>query len=200
MSELASQSDAPKSEFFDKVPDGAPHPKKGGGYLHFWNEDEPVFEKDHEPSEQIDRNFCIAELTRLAKLAMKGFFTGKEMSYGGEIPDHVLLTEDRVNIVLNTNLTNGPDIAFSAIRRFGGVRPEWVKATYNKYDDPDDEETEPEVRLYSKIVQEASGFWMNDAELRYGSGRSTPMIKISRCFVPGLVLLYLELCCGMSLD
>jgi hypothetical protein len=193
MSDTAPDQVVQESRVFNKVPDGAPHPKE---FLHHWNEDEVEVE-EIEP--YFDRDICLSELDRLARGAIKAFFDGKEMSYGGEIPDHILLTDERVSMVLNTNFEAGPERAFAAIKR-SGVRPEWIKETYNKYDDGEDDETEPAVRLYSKCVQEASGFWHRDPELRYGSARIFPMKKISRCFVPGLVLMCLELCYGISID
>jgi hypothetical protein len=182
-----------ESNFFQKIPDGAPHPKN---LLHHPQDDpDPVISSEEV---LLTKDACLTELDRLARMAIEMFFKGKEMSCGGEIPDHLLFSQENINRVLNTNLEEGATMAYAAIERNGPVREEWIKDTYSAFDIDDTAlETEPDVRLYSKCISEASGFRLDNFQQ---NGRYTPMAKISRCFVPGLVLLCLKLCYGIEID
>jgi len=100
------------------------------------------------------------------------FFKNKEMYCGGSIPDHILLTDNNIFMVLGTGLERAMQFAYAAIARAGSHSSEVISESLV----PDD------VKFIISII------------------RAIERFRIPPEYIPGIILLYLEFCEGIVVE
>lgn len=138
-------------------------------------QDRDIFEEDeeiHDESAVIGTIDNLVEKSEaLAKRYILEFFADKEMHYGGRISESTLHAPGYLWWVLNLDISQGVVVAYDAIDRSGEYGT-----------DCDGEDISDDVKLVIGIIHECS------------------RKNIPKQFVAGIVLMYLELCLGISLE
>ncbi len=135
---------------------------------------EEILDNDNENEEEVLDFILEVEETyedRLiqARAYMIKFFDSQEMYCGGKIPEHFLLTDEKVALVASTDLESGTKIAYEIIAKDGNYSTEASESLV-----PED------VKLVLRVF------------------RMCARMRIPKRFIPGIVILYLEFCEGMG--
>jgi len=133
--------------------------------------EEPPAEQEETCPEILDETFFgdfLLDIQATIRDLIDRFFVGREMYCGGEIPKSVLHADEYVSLVLNTDVINGMDIVYDAIARSGQYQTEFEHGVSD------------DVKHVIDLIHEIKGF------------------GVPKPFITGILLMYLELCEGMS--
>ncbi len=132
---------------------------------------EEEFLLEEEHENSFSAEAFIQDIQTLAKGYTNRFFQTQEMYCGGKIPNSFLLTKENISTVMNMDLEKGVQRAYEAIKNDGRYKTDAVESLV-----PDD------VKLVISIIKKS-------AEM-----------GVPQRFIPGIILLYLEYCEGMSFE
>ena len=120
--------------------------------------------------EDFLKNFS-GDLGKFASECIVNFFQDKEMHYGGPIPQKMILRDNYIKMVANSNICDDVDRAYKILEG-SGIKSESINENIIADD----------VRLILQILDKCK-----DA-------------RIPKCFRGGLILMYLEFCEGIEVN
>lgn len=125
-------------------------------------------------SEEVDPNYFeqfLWDATVYAITCVEAFFKGKEMYCGGPVRQRTLRSPKYLSAVLNTDVIGGVDRAFACMQRSG----------------------HPVSKKRSTITTVPS-----DTKFVISIMKHCKSLGIPKCFAPGIMLMYLEICEGVT--
>lgn len=72
-------------------------------------------ESEYEEVQEEYASLFLSDVRQLSGEYIQRFFKDKEMHCGGNVPISMLLTENNVSLILNTNIEDGVKLAYKAI-------------------------------------------------------------------------------------
>lgn len=137
--------------------------------------DDYFVESEYEEVQEEYASLFLSDVRQLSREYIQRFFKDKEMYCGGVVPMNMLLTDNNISLVLNTNIEDGVRLAYKSISHSSDA-------------------VDSEIDLHLEDITVSS-----DVKLVMSILKKCSKSGVPKELAAGMLLLYLEFCEGIKI-